>query len=149
MAVHIGYMYIQNTRFINFATCLDYLPKSSKTKIEFHCLFSDSFENLIMVNSFLITIVDNIELVIFRIFVESLKFTFKLYIQSLLIFFCIYNVFFCRFKPCIQICSLWFINLILLSMDIEENPGPARNQPIMGFNNSFFSFCNWNLNTLK
>ena len=120
VATHVGHMCIQSTRFINFATCLDYLPKSSKTrKIEFHCLFSDSFENLIMVNSFLITIFDNMELVIFRIFVESLKFTFKLYIRSLLIFFCIHKVFFCRFKPCIQIFSLWFFNLILLSMDIE------------------------------
>ena len=45
--------------------------------------------------------------------------------------------------------ALWIFNLLLLlSTDIHPNPGPP---PItnQAFSNGFFSFCNWNLNTLS
>ena len=39
--------------------------------------------------------------------------------------------------------SLWFFSLLLiLSNDISPNPGPE-------YPNSYFSFCNWNLNTIS
>ena len=41
--------------------------------------------------------------------------------------------------------SLWFIFLsILLSADIHKNPGPHSE-----FSSTFFTFCNWNLNSLS
>ena len=40
--------------------------------------------------------------------------------------------------------ALWYILLrIYLSYDIHPNPGPYSE-----YSNSFFSFCNWNLNSL-
>ena len=42
--------------------------------------------------------------------------------------------------------------MIFLSSDIETNPDPKSSgtaAPASGFSNSFFSFCNWNVNTLS
>ena len=46
---------------------------------------------------------------------------------------------------------LWIFKLlILLSTDIHPNPGPGPNYNTnRDFSNGFFSFCNWNLNTLS
>ena len=44
--------------------------------------------------------------------------------------------------------AFWIFNLlILLSYDIHKNPGPLDNDH--DFSTGFFSFCNWNLNTLS
>ena len=47
--------------------------------------------------------------------------------------------------------TLWIFGLlIILSSDIETNPGPNSSgtaAPANGFSNRFFSFCNWNVNT--
>ena len=44
--------------------------------------------------------------------------------------------------------AFWIFNLLLLlSYDIHPNPGPIYND--QDFHEGFFSFCNWNLNTLS
>ena len=45
--------------------------------------------------------------------------------------------------------AFWIFNLLLLlSSDVHPNPGPNYNTN-RDFSNGFFSFCNWNLNTLS
>ena len=48
---------------------------------------------------------------------------------------------------------MWlFVTVLLLSSDIETNPGPipsGSRAPDGGFGEGFFSFCNWNINTLS
>ena len=55
--------------------------------------------------------------------------------------------------PHTKLVLLWFLKMILLlSSDIETQPGPhpmGLNDPVGGFSGSFFSFCNWNVNTLS
>ena len=44
--------------------------------------------------------------------------------------------------------AIWYFQLVLsLSNDISENPGPISSQKTV--NSRFFSFCNWNLNTIS
>ena len=44
--------------------------------------------------------------------------------------------------------ALWYLLLhLIISSDIHPNPGPFHD--INNFNGGFFSFCNWNLNTLS
>ena len=44
--------------------------------------------------------------------------------------------------------ALWYLLLhIIISSDIHPNPGPLQDSN--NFNGGFFSFCNWNLNTLS
>ena len=48
-------------------------------------------------------------------------------------------------KVSIDLSALWVLSLLLtLSGDIHPNPGPVPDD----FNSGFFSFCNWNLNSL-
>ena len=50
------------------------------------------------------------------------------------------------FIPC---ATLWYYQLVLsLSNDISENPGPSYPLQTSSDPISYFSFCNWNLNTL-
>ena len=45
--------------------------------------------------------------------------------------------------------AIWYFQLVLsLSNDIGENPGPLNNHEIV-IQSHYFSFCNWNLNTLS
>ena len=47
-----------------------------------------------------------------------------------------------------EVIALWYITLqLILSSDVHPNPGPLQANSC--FNNGFFSFCNWNLNTLS
>ena len=137
--IYIARGFIRDTRFINFNTCLDYLPQTSvSVKKERECYF------------LLSKLLEEVELFLSRIIIATLIFTFRLYKQSILNFFLIYKFSFLKLNPYTQIVSLWFCELIiLLSLDIKPNPGPTSNQPVKGFSNSFFSFCNWNLNTLS
>ena len=51
-------------------------------------------------------------------------------------------------KEANAIFHLWYISLMLnLSYDIHPNPGPKSHSP-HSYTNGYFSFCNWNLNTL-
>ena len=144
LVINTAIRLINSTRFITFSTCLDYLPQSSKnSKV---CYPSSNFIFFIL---FLITIFGNMLILICELTVVIVILTFKIYTKSLLNFLCMYSVFFQKLNPTVQIISLWFFNLILLSMDIQTNPGPVPCPPVSSFSNSFFSFCNWNLNTLS
>ena len=45
---------------------------------------------------------------------------------------------------------MFFVLFLLLSTDIETNPGPRSGVDANTvFKNSFLSFCNWNLNSLR
>ena len=49
----------------------------------------------------------------------------------------------------IPLATLWYFQLVIsLSNDISENPGPQHINHIDGVS-PYFSFCNWNLNTLS
>ena len=44
---------------------------------------------------------------------------------------------------------MWYFQLVIsLSNDISENPGPQYTNP-KDVSSPYFSFCNWNLNTLS
>ena len=74
-------------------------------------------------------------------------FTFKHWVQKLIQFYLNYLSILNSIS--FELTALWIYGLqILLSSDIEKNPGPSHNQ-INGFSTGFLSFCNWNLNTLS
>ena len=73
----------------------------------------------------------------FRIGVSSLQFLLINHKKILLPFSC--N------SP--ELTAVWLFSLLLiLSSDVHPNPGPPINSD---FSSGFFSFCNWNLNTLS
>ena len=158
VSIHMAYMLILSTRFVTFSTCLDYLPKSSNSsEICYFNLHPDIIKFHYKSSFFLLVVLENSQRFLSKIIILTIFFTFKLYSKTLLNFFCLYKVLFQKLNPCIQIVSLWFFKLIIsLSLDVETNPGPvhgrapgpAPNLTARGFSNSFFSFCNWNLNTL-
>ena len=73
------------------------------------------------------------------------------------------NIGFCRLKQLNRDLKKWFKQVLhlpdtcyfflSLSVDIETNPGPGRSvstgTPETRYTDNFFSFCNWNLNTLE
>ena len=74
-----------------------------------------------------------------------------MYLRSYLNFAFICRLIFGENYPYIKLVFLSFFEmLLLLSSDIETQPGPQQTvSSSPGFCNSFFSFCNWNLNTLS
>ena len=63
------------------------------------------------------------------------------------LFFITYYLKILSFFPS-ELAAFWIYTLIiLLSFDVEKNPGPPSQAN--GFSAGFFSFCNWNINTLS
>ena len=52
------------------------------------------------------------------------------------------------FNP-VKLMAIWYYSLLItLSLDIHPNPGPNESSK-RSYKDGFFSFCNWNLNTLS
>ena len=156
----IARTFIRNTRYVTFDTRLDCLPifslnyatvqvkwnlvLRSALIIVYFCIvdFPIFFSQSEVLQDFIIDYVLNF-----------LSFFLKTYYQSFLIFRYIGEIILPKTSPFVQVVFLWFLKLILLlSQDIETHPGPRRSNISSqgeGFRNSFFSFCNWNLNTLS
>ena len=86
LAINTAIRLINNTRFITFSTCLDYLPKSSKNN-------KVCYPSINLYILFLITVFENLQLVICELTLVIVIFTFTIYTKSLLNFFYIYRVF--------------------------------------------------------
>ena len=117
--------YLNCVKYVTFDTCLDYLPRYRRNSE--HNLVS-LFYLLAITNTFITE--GYVLIVIYR----KLMFFWDLIVDiseslSQMYWF------------------LWYFEMvILLSADIEIHPGPT---PCMEFNDGFFSFCNWNINTLS
>ena len=86
---------------------------------------------------------DYVQSTINQLAIELLIFILKVYVQTCLSFIYLCAIFFPNLNPYIRFVFLCFFEMVLLlSTDIEIQPGPS-------FNDSFFSFCNWNINTLS
>ena len=149
--------FLKNIRFINFNTCLNYLAPYTKIPQRDHNLLtylSLAFTQVYFFDIYLLLALSvDFHSLLSRIVIENLLFLFKLYSKSLSNFLYIFKMFFSELSPRFQILSLWIFGLLIfLSSDIETNPGPKSSgtaAPASGFSNSFFSFCNWNVNTLS
>ena len=154
---NIACIFIANIRYITFDTCLDYLcPSSVKVKHDWDILLylSLTIAYIYLLNGpLLLSLSTNLHSFASKLVVELLILTFKTYLQSYynFIYFC--EIMFADLNPCTKLIFLFFFEMILLlSSDIETQPGPRPrllSDPAHGFSNSFFSFCNWNINTLS
>ena len=157
-------MFIFEVRFVSFDMNLSLLSRRHRacniftlTSVLAPILFVCSFY-LYISCPFLILLVLNCELEIFSCYfyriLHLLRFfafmtktflSFSLLICEKSVYFVLFSVI--HFVSCYpyDTYSLWFILLrILLSADVHKNPGPCSE-----FSSTFFSFCNWNLNSLS
>ena len=153
-------IFLKSTSFVTFNTCLDYLPADSRKgkntnqvwDFLLYCFFSILYSYFVEL-SLIPCLSEVLHSFITHFAVNLITFFLKLYVQSFfnLIYICM--LLFPYRSPYIKIVSLWFLELvILLSSDIETQPGPRSSgigEPNGDFRNGFFSFCNWNLNTLS
>ena len=152
----IASTFIKNTRYITFDTCLDYLPSLSVTTkhdwANLLYLFL-AIAHVYLVNGhLLLSLSEDLQSFVTKFVFELLIFILKIYLQSYYTFVYLCELMFAELNPHIKLVFLWFFAIIiLLSSDIETHPGPRRGSrnPVRGFSNSFFSFCNWNINTLS
>ena len=102
------------------------------------------FACLYIVNSsLLLALLEHVHSTINQLALELLIFILKVYVQTYLNFIYLCAIFFPNLNPYIRFVFLYFFEMVLiLSSDIETQPGPS-------FNDSFFSFCNNNINTLS
>ena len=69
-----------------------------------------------------------------------------IYIIMLIPFYALYSM---NLKKFINAVLLWYTSMILeLSFDVHPNPGPLPHHHD-NYTDGFFSFCNWNINTLS
>ena len=161
LLIGIASILIKNTRYITFNTCLDYLPPRGISFPMEGIWFSIFPHCFLLVYSFSMDFYLRVTLSVtlqelFTIYVlRLLDFYRKIYFLTLLNFVYIYELLLPKSSPWVKVVFLWFLKLILLlSSDIETQPGPIPNNSRIsvqerGFRDSFFSFCNWNLNTLS
>ena len=126
---------IENTRFVTFDTCLDYLPprfnKSLSTEQILVLIFSHVLPiayfflvDLYLIIAFWETLLDFLTILMVRFFVLYLKLYFLMFLN----FIYIYELLLPKSRPYLKVVVLWFLKLILLlSSDIETQPGPILN----------------------
>ena len=153
---NIASTFIKNNKYITFDTCLDYLPSHLTAKHDWDILFW-LFHKIIYVYLFnghlLLPLSEDLQSMITQFAFHLLAFIIKIYVQTYFNFIFLCKILFPDLSPFIRLVSLWFFAMmLLLSSDIETQPGPRPsgfNVPVRGFSDSFFSFCNWNINTLS
>ena len=153
---NIASIFIKNTKYITFDTCLDFLPPHLTTKHDWDLLFRLSYKIAyvyLVSGPLLFSLSEDLHSIISQLIVELLVFIFKTYVLTYLNFIYSCKILFPELYPYSRLVFLWFFaRMLLLSSDIETQPGPCPsvfNDPVRGFSESFFSFCNWNINTLS
>ena len=152
-------LFCANISFIPYNISLNLLPKRRKNKYVFNksilhvyliytyiciCDQKSSFVIIItdytLLNTFIFQLISSVAWVF--LFFRNKSILIIIRLGSLL------NVF--VLSPCFsfEFSAFWIFNLlILLSYDVHPNPGQFSNNHV--FSSGFFSFCNWNLNTLS
>ena len=152
----LGGSLIINTRFVTFNTRLDYLPPQLTVNHDWYVLFYfllvTTHIYLVINDPSILSLSENMHSAITNLVIKLLIFFLKTYAQTYLNFIYICRIVFHDLCPYIKLVFLWFLQMLLLrSSDVETQPGPGPmcfNDP-KGFSDSFFSICNWNINTLS
>ena len=146
-------------RFVNFKSNHSILPKRYRNNI----LASETMQVWVYLYTFFILFEYFIILLLFdRTFTSCLPSKISLLTFNKRMHSVIHMICFLTFKSLIRVIfvyvylflyiplpTLWYLQLVLsLSNDISENPGPQHINHIDGVS-PYFSFCNWNLNTLS
>ena len=148
---------VRRARYFALETPLNMLPKHSEAKnhnleLIYHIFFLAAY--LYSVDFLVIlTSLEVLHSYISLCIVKLLLFFLTIYAHTALILIYIYKILSPELRPQNLFC-LWLMLLIFpLSADIENNPGPGRRfstgTPTTTYTDNFFSFCNWNLNTLS
>ena len=158
----IASTFVNETRYITFDTCLDFLPHCGKTpsaRQPWYYLYSIGLPivYLSFVDAHLyFALSETLHEIITPYFFKFLKVYSGIYVTMFLNSVYILKLLFPNPSPYLRVVFFWFLSLILLlSSDIETLPGPnPTNNSILSpqegaFKSGFFSFCNWNLNTLS
>ena len=146
-----------NCRFVSFSTRLNTLkPKSTKTASQHFLLLFLSYVMLFEYYLIIFLPYEFFNVHLNKVRVKNLNVIVKmvhcgianttLVVCHRLTFLGYINIAcFCNFP--LESIALWiFLMRLVLCPDIHPNPGPGRSNNFAG---GFFSFCNWNLNTLS
>ena len=156
--LNLAQIIIKNTRYVTFDTCLNYLPthltaeKHDWNFLIYLCLVTSYFH---LVNGpLMVSLSEDLHSIITHYTVELLfTLTSKKYARSYLSFVYCCKILITNVGTHIKLVFLcFFVTALLLSSDIETNPGPipsGSRAAYGGFGEGFFSFCNWNINTLS